>query len=134
MLCSGAAPNPSLITGDIFVRLETKPLKSALLCLLGRFVQVSGIKFTFDGKAEPGSRIDRQSVMTGDASSGYVPLVGDKKYSVSALGFAAKGNEGYKAFTEGVVRAPHSMDCNRTRWPESPRIVMRCTRSSIEWP
>ena len=21
-----------------------------------------------------------------------------------------------------------------TRWPESPRIVMRCTRSSIEWP
>ena len=24
------------------------------------------------------------------------------------------------------VRAPHSMDYSPTRWPESPRVVMRC--------
>ena len=28
--------------------------------------------------------------------------------------------------------APHNMDYNPTRWPESPRIVMRCAAPSIK--
>ena len=29
---------------------------------------------------------------------------------------------------------PHNMDYNPTRWPLSPRIVMRCASMSIRWP
>ena len=43
------------------------------------------------------------SVMTGDKDKGYVPLEAEQKYAVAALDFAAHGNEGYGAFTEGKV-------------------------------
>lgn len=68
----------------------------------GRFMQVSGIKFTFDGNRDSYSRVLRDSVVV-EQNSEFVPLQPDKKYSVAALDFAAKGNEGFTAFTEGKV-------------------------------
>ena len=65
----------------------------------GRFVQVSGVKFEFDGSKDPMGRVTEGSVMTacgryqpGTEQNPYVPLDLEKKYSVGALDFAAKGN------------------------------------------
>ena len=76
----------------------------------GRFVQVSGVKFEFDGSKDPMGRVTEGSVMTacgryqpGTEQNPYVPLDLEKKYSVGALDFAAKGNEGFTAFLEGTV-------------------------------
>ena len=69
----------------------------------GRFVQVSGLKYEFDGAKEPFARVTDGSVMIGDTISGFVPLDAARKYSVGALDFAAKGNEGFTAFLEGNV-------------------------------
>ena len=38
------------------------------------------------------------------------------------------------AYFHHPVRPPHNMDCGPTRWPESPRIAMRCAPRSSKWP
>jgi|EP01047_Picozoa_sp_COSAG01_P039679 5'-nucleotidase len=67
----------------------------------GRFCQVSGLKFEFDGSRESFSRVS--SVMIGDHLTKFEPLDLEKKYSVAALDFAAKGNEGFTMLAQGKV-------------------------------
>jgi hypothetical protein len=76
----------------------------------GRFVQVSGIKFEFDGSKPAMERIVSGTVMVatergdpGSDSNPYVPIDLEARYSVGALDFAAKGNEGFTAFLDGKV-------------------------------
>jgi 5'-nucleotidase len=76
----------------------------------GRFVQVSGIKFEFDGSKPAMQRIVDGTVMVatdrgdpGTDSNPYVPIDPEARYSVGALDFAAKGNEGFTAFLDGKV-------------------------------
>jgi len=76
----------------------------------GRFVQVSGIKFEFDGSKPAMERVVGGTVMVatklgdpGSDTNPYVPIDPEAKYSVGALDFAAKGNEGFTAFLDGKV-------------------------------
>jgi 5'-nucleotidase len=66
----------------------------------GRFPQVSGLKYSFDADAEPGSRISDVMVMEGD---GFVPLEMDKVYGVVSNNYMRGGGDGYDVFaTDGM--------------------------------
>lgn len=62
----------------------------------GRFPQVSGLSFTYDPSAEPGSRV--QEVMVGDA-----PLGLDTLYKVAVNDYMLRGGDGYTALGGGKV-------------------------------
>jgi 5'-nucleotidase len=57
----------------------------------GRFPQVAGMTYTFDPKAEPGSRIS--DVMVGDT-----PIALDKTYGVVSNNYVRNGGDGYDMF------------------------------------
>jgi len=62
----------------------------------GLFPQVSGIKFTFDGDAEPGSRI--QEVWVGGEA-----LNEDESYVVATNDFMKAGGDGYSMFADAPI-------------------------------
>ena len=59
----------------------------------GRFAQVSGISYTIDPKAEPGSRVS--DVMVGGA-----PIEMDKVYGVVSNNYVRNGGDGYAMFKD----------------------------------
>ncbi len=61
----------------------------------GRFPQVSGLKFTYNPFAKPGSRIK-------DVFIAGRPLELDKEYVIATNDFLAVGGDGYRAFGEAV--------------------------------
>ena len=61
----------------------------------GGFLQVSGIKFTFDPNGEPYHRVTE--VLVSDENGNYVPLDLKKTYSVATNSFTAKGGDGYES-------------------------------------
>lgn len=62
----------------------------------GLFPQVSGIKFTFDGDAEAGNRV--QQVWVGGEE-----LDPDKMYTVATNDFMKAGGDGYSMFTDAPI-------------------------------
>jgi len=62
----------------------------------GRFPQVSGLRYEFDSRSEPGSRLKRVEV--GDSSSGYAPIDEGKVYTVATNNFMRTGGDGYEIF------------------------------------
>ena len=62
----------------------------------GRFAQVSGVSYTIDPTAEPGSRVSE--VMVGGA-----PLEADKVYKVAVNDYIIGGGDGYDALGGGRV-------------------------------
>jgi len=62
----------------------------------GRFPQVSGVTFTYDPSAEPGSRVSE--VMVNGA-----PLEADKLYKVAVNDYILGGGDGYTALGGGKV-------------------------------
>ena len=62
----------------------------------GRFPQVSGLTFSYDASAEPGSRVSE--VMVGGA-----PLDLDKVYKVATNDYMLEGGDGYSALLGGNV-------------------------------
>ena len=64
----------------------------------GARVQVSNLKFAFDGGAPSGARVDRGSVLVGGEA-----LDPGREYSVAVLDITAAGKEGYDVFTEARV-------------------------------
>ncbi|MDP3261827.1 MAG: bifunctional UDP-sugar hydrolase/5'-nucleotidase [Tabrizicola sp.] len=62
----------------------------------GRFAQVSGVSYTIDPTAEPGSRVSE--VMVGGA-----PLEADKVYTVAVNDYIIGGGDGYDALGGGRV-------------------------------
>ncbi len=65
----------------------------------GRFPQVAGMKFKWDPTAAPGARVTEVLVAQGDS---FVPIEGDKVYSVVTNNYMRSGGDGYKIFKEGV--------------------------------
>lgn len=62
----------------------------------GLFPQVSGIKFTFDGDAEPGNRV--QEVWVGGEE-----LDPNRMYTVATNDFMKAGGDGYSMFTDAPI-------------------------------
>lgn len=58
----------------------------------GRFLLVSGIKYTFDSELAPGSRVIPHSVFINNK-----PLDPTREYKVAMHSFTAKGGDGYDA-------------------------------------
>jgi len=65
----------------------------------GRFPQVAGMKFTWDPKAEPGSRIVDALVET---DGGFEPLDPEEVYGVVSNNFIRGGGDGYAMFEEAL--------------------------------
>ncbi len=64
----------------------------------GAFPQVSGISFSYDGKAPPGKRVREVSI-------GGRPINPGKEYTVATNDFLAAGGDGYTVFAEAVKQA-----------------------------
>ena len=77
----------------------------------GAFLHVSGLKYSFDGTAEIGKRVQSVQVKQGDT---YVDLDKTKTYKVATNTFTAKGGDGFKAFetayAAGRVSEPGNVD------------------------
>ena len=75
--------------------------------LEGRFPQVSGISFEFDGSKPPGERVDRYSVKIGDEF--VFPRNQDDTcnppatYRMVTKGYLAQGKDGYPCLLDGKV-------------------------------
>ncbi|MEM8541481.1 MAG: 5'-nucleotidase C-terminal domain-containing protein [Pseudomonadota bacterium] len=63
----------------------------------GRFPQVSGLKYTFDKDAEPGSRISNVMIAEGD---GFVALDEGATYLAATNNYMRNGGDGYAMFSE----------------------------------
>jgi 2',3'-cyclic-nucleotide 2'-phosphodiesterase (5'-nucleotidase family) len=78
----------------------------------GGFLQVSGLKFTYDSSLPAGQRV--QSVEVKEDGVNYVSLDLNKTYAVATNTFTAKGGDGYdvfgKAYSEGRVSEPGFVD------------------------
>jgi 2',3'-cyclic-nucleotide 2'-phosphodiesterase (5'-nucleotidase family) len=78
----------------------------------GGFLQVSGLKFTYDSSLPAGQRV--QSVEVKEDGVNYVNLDLNKTYAVATNTFTAKGGDGYnvfgKAYSEGRVSEPGFVD------------------------
>lgn len=72
---------------------------SQVSALAGRFPQVSGLRFTWDPKAEPGNRIISVEVKNPDGT--YQPIDTSKTYRVVTNNFLAQGGDGYTVFQKG---------------------------------
>ncbi|MBM4286498.1 MAG: bifunctional metallophosphatase/5'-nucleotidase [Deltaproteobacteria bacterium] len=68
---------------------------SGLEELAGRFPQVSGLTFTYDPTAPPGSRVREVTV-------GGQPLEPEREYTVATNDFLAAGGDGFTAFGEAI--------------------------------
>ncbi|MBU8918304.1 5'-nucleotidase C-terminal domain-containing protein [Bacillus sp. FJAT-29953] len=78
----------------------------------GGFLQVSGLKFTYNSNQVVGQRV--KSVEVKEDGVNYVPLVDSKTYVVATNTFTAKGGDGFtvfaKAYSEGRVSEPGYVD------------------------
>jgi len=68
----------------------------------GRFPQVSGLKYSWTPKKDPGSRILLVEVME---DGNWVPLDADKVYGVVSNNYMRGGGDGYKVFAESGQNA-----------------------------
>ncbi|KAB7706730.1 bifunctional metallophosphatase/5'-nucleotidase [Bacillus aerolatus] len=77
----------------------------------GGFLQVSGLKFTYDSSKPAGARVQSIEVKKGGE---YAPLADSDSYIVATNTFTAKGGDGYdmfgKAYEEGRVSEPGFVD------------------------
>ncbi len=68
----------------------------------GRFMQVSGMKYSFDRSKPAGNRIVSVEVKEGDA---FVPLDPAKTYIVAANNYVRTGGDGFKVFATNAINA-----------------------------
>ena len=68
----------------------------------GRFMQVSGMKYSFDRSKPAGSRVTAVEVKEGDA---FVPLDPAKTYTVAANNYVRTGGDGFKVFATKAINA-----------------------------
>jgi 5'-nucleotidase/UDP-sugar diphosphatase len=68
----------------------------------GRFPQVSGVRFTWDGSKDPGSRIVSVDVLN-PATGQYEPLDPEATYTCAANDFMRRGGDGYTMFEENAI-------------------------------
>ncbi len=68
----------------------------------GRFMQVSGMKYSFDRSKPAGNRVTAVEVKEGDA---FVPLDPAKTYTVAANNYVRTGGDGFKVFATKAINA-----------------------------
>ncbi|MEO1704703.1 MAG: bifunctional metallophosphatase/5'-nucleotidase [Pseudomonadota bacterium] len=68
----------------------------------GRFPQVAGLKYTFDGAAEVGSRISDVMV---EIDGAFVAIEADTVYGIASNNFMRGGGDGYSVFAEKGMNA-----------------------------
>lgn len=68
--------------------------------LEGRFSQVSGIKFSFDPRKPPGSRVDPAHVYCKNAEGRREPVNMSKEYKCVLKSFIAEGKDGFDCFAQ----------------------------------
>ena len=68
----------------------------------GRFPQVAGLRFSWDPKAEPMSRVKSVEVPDGDA---WVPIDPAKVYTVATNNFMRNGGDGYAVLRDEATNA-----------------------------
>ena len=109
----------------------------------GRFPQVAGVRFAFDARRPPGSRITRIEVGRGAAvgveaaPGGAVPLYPARTYTVATNDFMHTGGDGYTVFqgaevlidaASGDTMANHLIEYVRTAGTVAPVIDGRIIR------
>lgn len=67
----------------------------------GRFLQVSGLRYTIDPTLEPGSRIVSVEVM--NEAGEYEPIDPEEVYSVASLNFVRTGGDGFTVLEENAI-------------------------------
>lgn len=85
---------------DILAALENGV--SQIDDVAGRFMQVSGLKYSFDRSKPAGSRIVSVEVKEGEA---FVPLDPAKTYIVAANNYVRTGGDGFKVFATKAINA-----------------------------
>lgn len=68
----------------------------------GRFVQVAGMKYTFDPALPKGARVSDVMVMEGGA---WVPLDPEKVYGVATNNYVRQGGDGFRMFASEAMNA-----------------------------
>lgn len=100
----------------------------------GRFPQVSGLRYSWDGSKEAGSRIVSVEVLNADGE--YEPLDPEATYTVVSNDFMRQGGDGYTMFEENAVN-PYDFgrpldqvvaDYITANSPVNPEIEGRITR------
>jgi 5'-nucleotidase/UDP-sugar diphosphatase len=86
---------------DVVVALENGV--SQVEEVKGRFPQVAGIKYTFDGSKPAGERIS--DVMVVDADGNASPIDTGATYGVVSNNYMRSGGDGYKIFKSGGMNA-----------------------------
>jgi 5'-nucleotidase len=89
----------SLKGSDVIAALENGV--SQVEAGAGRFPQVSGLHFTWDGSKEPGSRI--VSVEVEGAHGDYEPIDPNATYTVASNDFMRRGGDGYSVFNDNAI-------------------------------
>lgn len=69
--------------------------------LAGRFLQISGARYTIDPTQEPGSRIVSVEVM--DENGEYAPIDPEAVYDIVAINFIRTGGDGFTVFAENAI-------------------------------
>ena len=77
----------------------------------GGFLQVSGIRFAWDPKREPGQRVVSAAV-------GGQPMQDDAIYTIAVPSYLVRGGDGFTAFARGRVVV------DETSGPQVAQIVM----------
>ena len=68
----------------------------------GRFLQVSGLKFSFDPRKPVGQRIVNADIQ--DQDGGFSPVAPEKTYPLASSGYLLKGGDGYAMLKEKAKR------------------------------
>ncbi|MEP6987029.1 MAG: 5'-nucleotidase C-terminal domain-containing protein, partial [Chloroflexota bacterium] len=100
----------------------------------GRFPQVSGIRFSWDGSKEFGKRIVSVDVLGADGT--YSPIEPDATYTVATNDFMRIGGDGYSVFAEKAIShydggSPLDLvlaDYIKANSPVNPQVEGRITR------
>lgn len=66
----------------------------------GRFLQISGLRFSYDPSLDAGSRVVSAEVMTADGT--YEPLDDSATYSVVSNNFVRQGGDGFEMFLDAA--------------------------------
>ncbi|KAF8822002.1 5'-nucleotidase, C-terminal domain-containing protein [Cardiosporidium cionae] len=78
----------------------------------GRFLQVSGMKFSFNPKLPAGKRILEGSVFIIDGNESYNPIEITKSYSLATKEYIQQGKDGFEALADCPILRDAEMNSN----------------------
>lgn len=100
-----ALPYPTLVStfelsgADLLAALENSV--AAVEDSAPQFLQVSGIRFSWDGAKPAGNRVSNVEVLDGEQ---YVPLDPNATYALATTDYLRTGGDGYAMFAENATR------------------------------